>query len=152
MENNLFQVNDYKKLIGINIKRAIEDKGYTQTSFAKEMDMPTSQINRYCLGKTSPSSDIFNNIAKQLDLSTAGLLYYTKNVDRAGTMLDDSVESDINAGDNFDFDLKSEIQFEFKTIIDNIDFLLNHLHNKKAESILNKIKNKLNFIRESIGL
>lgn len=76
MENVQKSTTNYKDLIGSNIRKAIHDKGYTQVGFAKKVGKTTSQINRYCLGKTMPSPDIFKEIADALDLDIEQLFYY----------------------------------------------------------------------------
>jgi|GEM_PF-2826215 len=158
MEKSPENTQDYKDIIGMSIKNAITDKGFSQTSFAEKMEMPISQVNRYCLGKAIPSPEIFEKIAKALDLSTSGLLYYNypSGEDYSKKEEANKYESLINLNTHnspssrLEDDLKAEVKTELKTIENNIDLLVNHFSDRKAKSILNMILKKLEFIKENI--
>jgi transcriptional regulator with XRE-family HTH domain len=62
------------KVLGDNVRKLREGKGWTQKDLAFEIDMEPAYISKIELGKTNPSLKKISLLAKALDTSPADLL------------------------------------------------------------------------------
>ena len=67
-------VNYYKKLMGLKIKKAREDKKLTQDDLALQLNMNRASISSYEAGRAVPPGNTLRNLADLLDVSADYLL------------------------------------------------------------------------------
>lgn len=148
------QTNDYKQIIGKNIKLALSQKGKTQSWLADELDMYKSQLNGYTKGQSMPNPELFQKIAEMLDLTVQQLLCRSYLVEEEGSLDADDIKalnSNYSEDVSEEFSLTNELKAECQSAINYAKTLQQSTNNKKIKSLANLIKNKITFVSENMN-
>jgi len=82
------------------LKRAIENRGITQTELAKRSGISKSSISRYLKGDWEGKQDAVYSLAIALNVSEAWLMGFDAKMEREsrrpGTISDDGLDADIS--------------------------------------------------------
>lgn len=64
-----------RKNIGTNLKRLLNNRGWTQARLAKEVGCPTMTISRIVRGQNMPGIGLLARVAEVLDVSVDRLIH-----------------------------------------------------------------------------
>jgi len=87
--------SNIKEILALNLKKNRKKKGLTQEKLAEKADISLRYIAMLELGKSFPSGEMLEKLAKVLDIDAIQLFDISENSEEALQQLDQSVISNI---------------------------------------------------------
>lgn len=122
-------MNNFKDF-DIKFQRILDEKGYTQRSFAKKINKSSPYINSLCVGKRKPTAKTVKEIADALGVPVSYFVSEDKSVSQQANGNAGSVSQSVALGGDVGAKLEV-VAAKLEAITAKLDVVLEMLRNMK---------------------